>query len=267
MLASGGMAAGVDLVIVGDIFRCDEARSWARALAIEGDRIVAVGTEDQVRERVGPAKDLVTGSAIMPGFQDAHVHPAFAGRNLLNLNLDESYDQDSYLARIRAFADANPDRGWIVGGGWVSTVFASSGGPRRELLDAAVPDRPVFLLNTDLHAAWVNSRALELAGLDRSSPDPWDGYLVRGADGSPTGTLQEGSAYHVLRSVIPPPAIEEWSSWLRAAQRELHSLGITGWQDARVEPDLLRAYRSLDDAGELTMRVCSRALVGPSPRP
>lgn len=255
MLASDGMATGVDLVIVGDIFRCDEARSWARALAIEGDRIVAVGTEDQVRERVGPAKDLVTGSTIMPGFQDAHVHPAFAGRNLLNLNLDDLDDQDSYLARIRAFVNANPDRGWIVGGGWLNAVFASRGGPRRELLDAAVPDRPVFLLNTDIHAAWVNSRALELAGLDRSSPDPWDGYLVREADGSPTGTLQEGAAYHVLRSVIPPPTIEEWSSWLRAAQHELHSLGITGWQDAWVEPDLLRAYRSLDDAGELTMRV------------
>ena len=77
-------------------------------------------------------------------------------------------------------------------------VFAETDGPRKEDLDAVVPDRPVFLLNTDVHAAWVNSRALELAGLLANSPDPWDGYLVRDPDGSPTGTLQEGAAYDVL---------------------------------------------------------------------
>ena len=113
-------------------------------------------------------------------------------------------------------------------------------GPRKEDLDAIVPDRPVFLLNNDVHGAWVNSRALEAAGITASSPDPWDGYAVRDADGSPTGCLQEGAAYDVLRTVVAPPSLDQWKVYLRRAQRELHALGITGWQDAWVEPGLLR---------------------------
>ena len=94
-----------------------------------------------------------------------------------------------------------------MGGGWYNPVFADTGGPRKEDLDAVVPDRPVFLLNSDVHAAWVNSKALELAGLSASSPDPWDGYLVRDPDGTPTGTLQEGAAYDVLRTVAAQPSV------------------------------------------------------------
>ena len=113
----------------------------------------------------------------------------------------------------------------------------------------------MFLLNTDVHAGWVNSKALELAGMTASTPDPWDGYLVRDADGSPTGTLQEGAAYDVMRTVVAQPSVAQWQTYLLRAQQELHALGITGWQDAWVEPDLLRAYRELDDEGALTARV------------
>jgi predicted amidohydrolase YtcJ len=118
-----------------------------------------------------------------------------------------------------------------------------------------VPDRPVFLLNSDVHAAWVNTKALEVAGLSAASHDPWDGYLVRDPDGTPTGTLQEGAAYGLLRSIVAQPSVAEWKTYLLRAQRELHALGITGWQDAWVEPDLLRAYRELADEGSLTARV------------
>jgi predicted amidohydrolase YtcJ len=244
-----------DLVLVGDVYTVDAARSWASAVAISGDRIVAVGTEADVRERVGSAAAVMTGAAILPGFQDAHVHPSVGGRNLLNVNLDDLATKDAYLERIRAFADAHPELDWIVGGGWYNPVFASTEGPRKEDLDAVVPDRPVFLLNTDVHAAWANSKLLEAAGITADTPDPWDGYFVRDADGAPTGCLQEGAAYDVLHRVVPQTTTEVWEEYLRTAQRELHALGITAWQDAWVEGDLLRAYRALDDDGQLTMRV------------
>jgi predicted amidohydrolase YtcJ len=247
-----------DLIIAdADVWCGDAVRRRARAVAIKGDRIVAVGTDDEVRAFKGPTTEVQTfpGGMVVPGFQDAHVHPSVGARNLMNVNLDDLFTKQDYLARIEAFAAANPGTDWIVGGGWSSGVFTETGGPRREDLDAVVPDRPVFLLNTDVHAAWVNSRALEVAGLSASTPDPWDGYLVRDPGGSPTGTLQEGTAYDMLRTVATQPSVADWKTYLLRAQQELHSLGITGWQDAWVEPDVLRAYRELADEGSLTARV------------
>ena len=246
---------GADLVLVGDVYRVDAARSWARAVAIEGSRIVAVGTEEEVRDRVGAAAEVVRGACILPGFQDAHVHAPFAGRNILNVDLAHLSTREAYLERIGSFAAEHPDLPWIVGGGWYNPVFVQTDGPIAADLDAVVPDRPVFLMNTDTHAAWVNTRALEAGGITPATADPWDGYFVRGADGSPTGCLQEGAAYSFWADVVPRPAVDDWRAALRVAQRELHALGITGWQDAWVEPEVLRAYRRLDDAGELTARV------------
>jgi predicted amidohydrolase YtcJ len=248
-------AVPADLVLVGNVVTVDAARSWARAVAVAGDRIVAVGTEAEVRERVGAATEVLSGAAIVPGFQDAHVHPLYGGRNLLNVNLDDLNSLADYRARIDSFARAHPDLPWIVGGGWYGPVFVATDGPRKEDLDAIVADRPVFLMNTDTHAAWVNSRTLELAGIDTSTPDPWDGYYVRDPDGSPTGCLQEGAAYTLLQRLVPRPDTASWRAALAMAQRELHALGITGWQDAWVEADMLEAYGGHAAAGELSMRV------------
>jgi predicted amidohydrolase YtcJ len=246
-----------DLVVTGaDVYAVDAARRWARGVAVRGDRIVAVGTEDETRELVGPstAHLHLPGRMVLPGFQDAHIHAAFGGRNLLSLNLDELDTRDGYLDAIAAHAAAHPELPWITGGGWYSAVFGEAG-PRREDLDTVVPDRPVFLMNTDVHGAWVNSRALEAGGISAATVDPWDGYYVRDADGSPTGMLHEGAAYSFAADVVPRTDAATWRASLLRAQAELLALGITGWQDAWVEPDLLAAYRSLDDAGELTARV------------
>ena len=127
--------------------------------------------------------------------------------------------------------------------------------PSAAELDAVVPDRPAFLMNRDLHTGWANSRALALGGVTGGTPDPWDGRIDRDAAGEPTGTLHEGAAYGFRERVVPATTEVEWLEALLVAQRHLHALGITGWQDAWVRPDLLRAYRDLDDAGELTVRV------------
>lgn len=241
-----------DVVITGRVR--GPGAEGADAVAIEGDRIVAVGTQAEVRAQVGPGGDLISGAAIVPGIQDAHVHAAFAGRILRHLNLDDLHDRSDYLDRIRSHAETHPEAAWIVGGGWYGPVFGDAG-PTRQELDAVVPDRPVYLMNTDTHAAWVNTAALRLAGIDATTPDPWDGYYVREPDGHPTGCLQEGTAYTFWARHVPPDSVEDWMASIRVAQDHLHALGITGWQDAWVEEPLLRAYRRLDDEGGLTMRV------------
>src|SRR5262245_3449309 len=246
---------GADLVLVGDVYRVDAARSWAQAVAIADGRIAAVGTEDEVRDRVGDAGEVVRGACILPAFQDAHVHAPFAGRIILNVDLADLATKDAYLDRVGAFAREHPDLPWIVAGGWYNPVFLETGGPLAADLDAVVADRPVFLMNTDTHAAWVNTKALDVGGLTSATPDPWDGYLVRDADGAPTGCLQEGAAYSFWADVVPRQTAEDWKVAIRVAQRELHALGITGWQDAWVAPEVLQAYRRLDDGGELTARV------------
>jgi hypothetical protein len=134
--------------------------------------------------------------------------------------------------------------------------YFPGGTPRREDLDAIVPDRPVFLFNRDVHGAWVNSRALELAGITRESPDPPDGRIERDPlTGEPSGTLHEGVAYRVNDEVVPAPTGADWEAAILNAQEYLHSLGITGWQDAWVTPHTQRAYEALAADGRLTARV------------
>ncbi len=247
-----------DLIFTGGVvYTVDAARSWAGAVAVRNGTIAAVGTDADVLELKGPTTEIVEldGRMLLPGFQDAHVHPAFAARNLLQLNLDHLSTRAQYLDAIAEYATAHPNLPWITGGGWAITAFPPDGIPTKADLDAVVPGRPVFLMNTDVHSGWVNSKALEMAGWDAHTPDPWDGRLERDAQGTPVGALIEGAAYTFLDRFVPatPPAF--WRECLLLAQRELHALGITGWQDAWVRPELLQAYRELDDTGELTMRV------------
>jgi predicted amidohydrolase YtcJ len=246
-----------DLVITGaDVYTVDAARSWSDAVAVRGDRIVAVGAA-AVSELIGPRTRVIQadGGMVLPGFQDAHVHAPFAGRNRLNVDLEGLVGRQAYLERIAAFAAAHPELPWIVGGGWAMEYFPG-GTPRKEDLDAIVPDRPVFLFNRDVHGAWVNSAALEAAGITKDTPDPADGRIERDPrTGEPTGTLHEGAAYSFNERHVPAPSREDWEAAILNAQAHLHALGITGWQDAWVTPATLEAYRSLDEAGRLTARV------------
>jgi predicted amidohydrolase YtcJ len=157
VIASGRHGRARDLIVAGDVYTVDAALV-AGGVAIRGDRIVAVGTEAEVRERVGTA-EVISSACIVPGFQDAHIHAAFAGRIRRHVNLDDLHEVEDYLERIRSHVQAHPDEPWVVGGGWYAPVFGVNG-PHRRQLDAIVADRPVYLMNTDTHAAWVNSRAL-----------------------------------------------------------------------------------------------------------
>jgi hypothetical protein len=252
------MSERADLVITGaEVYTMDAARRWAGAVAIRGDRVVAVGTERHVRDRFPHAVEVLhlPGRMVLPGFQDAHVHPPFAGRYRLHVSLHDLPGVDAYRDAVAAYARAHPYEPWIFGGGWAMAHFPG-GTPAKELLDDIVPERPVFLMNRDVHGAWVNSKALEMARITRETPDPWDGRIERDpATGEPTGTLHEGAAYSFADEHLPEPSREEWERAILVAQEHLHSLGITGWQDAWVTPATEDAYRSLAERGDLTARV------------
>lgn len=245
-----------DLLFVNGAIRTMEpARRTASALAVRGGRIAAVGLDADLRRLAGPATRVVdlVGRTLLPGFQDAHVHPPLGGWALLTCDLhDLPFEREAYLARIAAYAAENPDEAWIVGGGWGMPAFPG-GTPSRHDLDAVVPDRPVFLENRDGHGAWVNSRALEIAGVAAATADPPDGRIEREPDGSPQGTLHEGAALLVRRH-LPPFTAEQWQAAILAAQRYLHGFGITSITDAWVEEHHVAAYRAIAERGELTLR-------------
>ncbi|WP_406439841.1 amidohydrolase [Streptomyces sp. NBC_01613] len=247
-----------DLLFTGGPVLTPEGRT-ATAVAVTGDRITAVG-HDEVRDLAGPRTQVVdlAGRLLLPGFQDAHVHPVPAGLELTQCDLTGIRTAQETVAAVRAYAAAHPEREWITGGGWSMEAF-EGGTPTKELLDAVVPDRPVYLPNRDHHGAWVNSRALELAGIDRDTPDPADGRIERDAAGEPSGTLQEGAMQLVGRLTPPATAADRLAALLHA-QRHLHALGITAWQDALVGDflgmeDPAQAYLAAARDGSLTARV------------
>ncbi|MEV7185603.1 amidohydrolase [Kitasatospora sp. NPDC093102] len=249
-----------DLVFThGPVHTGDAARTRASGLAVVGERIAAVG-HDEVRELIGPKTEVVdlTGKLLLPGFQDAHIHAVFGGAELAACDLTGTVGVADYLARIRAYAEAHPEQEWITGSGWSMESF-EGGLPTRQLLDSVVPDRPVYLTNRDHHGAWANTRALELAGVTADTPDPADGRIEREPDGTPSGTLQEGATALVARLLPPATAADRLDGLLRA-QRLLHSLGVTGWQDALLgefngQPDPSDAYLTAARSGALTARV------------
>jgi predicted amidohydrolase YtcJ len=204
------------------------------AVATASGRILAVSDEAAVRRLVGSATEVVdlAGGLLVAGFQDAHVHPAVAGVQMLRCDLSAERSVDGYLAVVAKYAKDHPDSAWVCGGGWSMDVFPG-GTPTRGMLDAVLPDRPVLLTNRDGHGAWVNTAALEVAGVGRDTVDPADGRIEREPDGFPAGTLQEG-AVDLVGAHVPVAGPDEARAGLLAAQSYLFSLGVTSWQDAMI---------------------------------
>ncbi len=197
------------------------------------------------------------------------MHAVQGGLERIRCDLSEAEGRDGYLATIASYADDHPEVPWILGGGWAMPAFPG-GTPTAADLDRVVADRPVYLPNRDHHGAWVNSRALELAGVDARTPDPPHGRIERDADGHPTGTLHEGAMQLVARHA-PADDPDDYYRGLLAGQRYLHSLGVTGWQDAIVGDyagmqDPGPAYLEASRNGDLTASCRRRALVGARPR-
>lgn len=234
-----------------------DAEPFHGGVAIADGRILTTDP-GEVAALVNTARERVdlNGRLLVPGFQDAHVHPVIAGIELLSCDLSACTTAEETLEAIGRYAAAHPELEWILGAGWSMDAFPG-GTPTRQALDAVVQDRPVFLENRDHHSAWANSRALQLAGLGTETPDPAHGRLEREPDGSPAGTLHEG-AMTLFDHVRPRATAEQAYAGLLAAQDHLIAQGITAWQDAAVgefmgSPDTVPVYqRALREA---TLRV------------
>jgi predicted amidohydrolase YtcJ len=247
----------VDLVLTGGrVFTADGALTIAEALGVRDGRIAWVGSAAEASEHVGKETRVLEleGRTVLPGFQDAHCHPADSGVELGRCTLNEAHSREACLETIARYAAEHPGLEWIVGSGWSIDSF-ERGTPSRRDLDAILPDRPAFFENRDGHGAWVNSRALALAGITRDAPDPSGGRIERDAAGEPQGTLHE-HAMDLVHDLLPPTTQDEWETGILRAQALYHELGLTAWQDARIDtPAQLAAYKAVAARGELTMRV------------
>ncbi|MCC2033671.1 amidohydrolase [Microbacterium allomyrinae] len=241
-----------DLVFTGGpVFTANSVRSRAGSVAVKDGRIIAVMPGDAA-DLVGPRTEIVDlkGRMLLPGFQDAHVHPVWGGLDMLRCDLAAYGTAPEYLDAIGMYVAAHPEGEWVLGGGWQMSAFPG-GTPTAAALDAVTGDRPAFFPNRDGHGAWVNSAALRLAGIDRSTPDPPDGRIERDAAGIPTGTLHEG-AMGLVNRLLPEESPERLTEALLVGQRYLHSFGITAWQDA-----IVGSYGDAGDPGPAYLRAAA----------
>jgi hypothetical protein len=245
-----------DLVLrSGKVYTMDDARSWATAVAVRGGEIVFVGDDPSVAEHIGPATEVIDldSGMVLPGFHDSHVHPVTGGIELAQCNLNGLDTREKVKEAIARHAAENPEDAWIVGGGWDLPLFPGANPDRREL-DEIVSDRPVYLSSADGHSAWVNSRALEIAGVAASTPDPPNGRIERDVSGEPRGTLRE-SAMGLVSRHLPPLDPGDYVEGLKRALAMANGFGITSLVEASASEPVLEAYRTLSEAGELTARV------------
>ena len=247
----------IDLIIHnGTVYAADGAGTLAEAIAVRGNQIVRVGSDRDIlrlrrpQTRVIDARDR----AVVPGFNDAHVHFIGGGLALDKINLLDAKTVDEIQTRIRAWANANPDRPWVLGRGWYYQPF-TGGLPTRQLLDAVVSDRPAHIISYDGHTAWVNTRALRLAGITKRTPDPKNGTIVKDPrTGEPTGVLKE-AAMALVGKLVPTVTREDRARALRAAVAEAQRYGVTSVQDAWATIEDLEVFDEAARDQELKVRV------------
>ena len=241
-----------ELLLLGARVRASAAAAPVEALLVRGGRVRALGGEAELRRRAAPGAQVIdlAGATVVPGLVDAHLHPTAWALARRRAGLHGARGPDEAVARVRAAAAAADAAGWVLGQGWSQHLLGAL--PTREALDRALPGRPVFLDSADLHAAWLSGEALRRCGIDRHTPDPPAGRVVRDAAGEPTGVLLE-EARQLALAHLPEPGLDEIVDALESAQAELHRLGITGFHS--VEPTGLRDLEALRARGRLRLRV------------
>ena len=239
----------------GDVITNDPDQPRARAVAVRGSRILAVGDDDTVRRLIGPETRVVEleGRTLSAGLVDGHCHLYGLGTAEENVSLRGAASEAAAVAAVMAAAKGRPAGEWIAGRGWDQNPWGGAF-PTRKSLDAALGDRPVALRRVDGHAVWVNSAVLARAGITRATPDPAGGKIVRDASGEPTGVLID-LAMDLVDAVAPRPTAEVRERRIRAAAAEAIAAGLTGVHEMGIDDETVAVYQQLARAGELPLRV------------
>ncbi len=242
----------------GGVYTVASARPWAEAAAVVGGEISFVGGNDDARRLIGPDTQVtdLAGKLLLPGFHDAHIHLMSGGMLETECNLTSAADLDEVrelLGGCSTMTGVGP-QGWIVGGNWDREPFPD-GVPHRALLDEMIPDRPVFLYSMDGHSAWLNSKGLDLAGIDRHTPDPPLGEIGRDPEsGELTGVLNE-KAMALAEAVVPAPTLEKSLAGIDSATALAHRHGITAVIVPGLDRDMLEPFVTASRSGRLALRV------------
>lgn len=246
-------AQHVDRILVNsNIWTEDDAQPRAQALAISGDRIVAVGTNQQIKELASADTAVLDlrGRLVVPGFQDSHLH--FPGRSVNEVDLHGAETLKAFQQRLGDFAKAHPSLTWIMGGGWGYSAFPDHT-VNRKYIDAVISDRPVYLMERDGHMGFANSKALQVAGITSATPDPPNGHIMKEENGEPTGEFKE-AAQDLILSLVPPPTLDDEYQSLLQHMDEAAAAGITAVQDAYTSLDTFPVFERAAAANALKVR-------------
>ncbi len=240
----------------GTIHTQDEQQPVVSALAIRDGRIMALGSDDDIRALLisGGESINLERQLVIPGLTDAHVHLSWYADYLHNVNLRDTTSAEEAVQLVADRARETPPGGWIRGHGWSQERWEDRAFPTAPQLDQLVPDHPVYLTTQSAHAAWVNSKALKLAGITANTPDPDGGEIGRDSSGNPTGVLFEAAAMNLVSDIIPPPTPEALAERVQIAIQRAHRGGLTGIHD--FDGALaFQAYQLLHERGDLTLRI------------
>jgi predicted amidohydrolase YtcJ len=254
--ASGQAVPTADTVIVNArIYTVNAKQPWAEALAIRGDKILAVGSAKDIAAYRGASTKVVDaqGKLVLPGFTDCHIHFMEGSLGLTRVDLNGTKSVAEIQKRVKEYAVAHPKAEWIEGMGWLYSTFGAVALPDKKFLDEVVPDRPVYLQAYDGHSSWANSKALALAGITRETPDPPGGKIVRDAKGEATGALKE-SAGDLVAKVTPKPTHEERLAALRLGMHEANKFGLVRVHSAGQDFEWLDLYNELRQKQLLSLR-------------
>jgi predicted amidohydrolase YtcJ len=217
------------IVMNARVYTVNPSQPWAEAIAIREGKIAALGSASEIAAYRGAFTEVIDvgGRLVLPGFTDSHIHLLEGSVTLLRLHLEDATTIAEIQKRVKDFAQKHPGNSWILGRGWTYPTFGAIALPDKKYLDEVVPDRPVYLTAFDGHTEWANSKALELAGITRATPNPPNGIIVRDATtGEATGAIKEDAADALIERVIPPPSREERLAALRAGMLEANKVGL-----------------------------------------
>jgi predicted amidohydrolase YtcJ len=256
--AQGAKLQPADTIVInGNVYTINHKQAWAHAVAIRGEKIVAVGDNAEIEKLRGPGTKLIDagGKLVLPGFVDCHIHFLEGSISLGQANLEGSKNPGDIQRILRAYAEKHPGDGWILGAGWNYAMFGEENLPHKKYLDELFPERPVFLVGYDGHTSWANSKALALAGINKDTPDPPNGAIVRDPKtGEATGALKE-SASSLVGNLVPKLTRAGKIAAIRAGMRWANENGLTRVHSAGGDFEEFDLYDELRRQGALTLRM------------